>query len=321
MDLSVNSIAPLWHAALLTECGRIEPRARALILLVRRWSKDRALCHVSKGHLSPPAWSLLAIYFLQVGVTGEGALLPSLDGFEMASQIVSADSQCAGSVPEPLPARWLRTRAGGPKKSVAELFREFFIFYHTLFDWRGEAVSIRAARRAAPGLRLPLHVLVKENGDTEMGPSIEDPFDCARNLGATTSSPSFIRLSHEIARAATMCGNGESLTELLVPWAPPEGMDVEETQMMPQPDRNNDQPLVREEARQAQMARDVQLSGGPLAWLGSPQEDQDDFQHLHPAHEAALFHLYPDKSRDRYRDPADHYQYQSPIATSGFQYQ
>lgn len=246
MDLSVNSVSPLWHAALLAECARIEPRSRALILLVRRWAKDRAMCHISKGNLSPPAWSLLVVYFLQVGVASEGALLPSLEQFEMASQIIRADAQASGHVLEPPRAQWARPRADGPKKSIADLFREFFVFFHEAFDWRGEAVSIRSATRTAPGLGLPLHVLLHENGESELGPSIEDPFDGARNLGDNITSSSFIRLRQEIARAAAMCGSGESLTELLVPWVPPDEADVEEEQMVLQPDRQSEQLLVQE---------------------------------------------------------------------------
>jgi len=335
MDVSVNSISPLWHAAILTECGHVEPRARALILLVRRWAKDRAVCHVAKGHLSPPAWSLLAIYFLQVGVTGEGALLPPLDGFEMASQIVCADSLHSASSP----VQWSPPRADGPKKSVAELFCDFFVFYHSVFDWRGEAVSIRTAKRASPGLCLPLHVVVKENGETDVGPSIEDPFDVARNLGTTITSSSLTRLNQEIARAAAMCSSGKSLSDLLVPWAPPESLGTENEQISLEQVRIDEQQLVNDAATQAEMARDVQLNCGPLAWLGCAQEDDDDFQALSlspspqfkpqpppgpmlcPAHSATKFNPYADESQGISGGQVRDHQYVSLPPTSDFQYQ
>eukprot|EP00429_Kryptoperidinium_foliaceum_P124251 CAMPEP_0176332276 /NCGR_PEP_ID=MMETSP0121_2-20121125/76991_1 /TAXON_ID=160619 /ORGANISM="Kryptoperidinium foliaceum, Strain CCMP 1326" /LENGTH=350 /DNA_ID=CAMNT_0017675165 /DNA_START=86 /DNA_END=1135 /DNA_ORIENTATION=+ len=78
-DLAVNCASPLHNAALIAECGRLDARARALVLLVRRWARDRAICHAAKGHLSPYCWTLMAIYFLQV----EG-LLPPLRGFAAA---------------------------------------------------------------------------------------------------------------------------------------------------------------------------------------------------------------------------------------------
>merc|ERR1719359_2510985 len=85
IDFSVNSITPFYTAALLTECGQMEPRAKTLILLVKRWAKDRGICHSAKGHLSPYLWSLLVMYFLQVGVDEEGALLPLLEAFKISS--------------------------------------------------------------------------------------------------------------------------------------------------------------------------------------------------------------------------------------------
>merc|ERR1711862_1091594 len=71
-------------AALLTECGQLEPRARELILLVKRWAKDRGICHAAKGHLSPYSWTLLCIFFLQVR---EEPMLPPLDRFKKSSAL------------------------------------------------------------------------------------------------------------------------------------------------------------------------------------------------------------------------------------------
>merc|ERR1719149_251717 len=71
IDFTVNSTTPFYNMALLTECGKKEARARALILLVKRWAKDRGVCHAAKGHLSPYPWSLLVIYFLQAGEASE----------------------------------------------------------------------------------------------------------------------------------------------------------------------------------------------------------------------------------------------------------
>merc|ERR1719160_685486 len=90
VDFSVNSVTPLYNAALLTECGQIDKRARALILLVKRWAKDRGICHAAKGHLAPYAWSLLAIYFLQVHEQDGGPVLPPLSGFKVSKGLAVA---------------------------------------------------------------------------------------------------------------------------------------------------------------------------------------------------------------------------------------
>merc|ERR1719460_2887729 len=174
IDFSVNAATPLHNAALLTECGQMEPRARELILMVKRWAKDRGICHAAKGHLSPYTWGLLTIFFLQ---TNDQPLLPKLAEFKMASGLM--DSSVAGGSP---PGSW--KPSANCDKSVGTLFKEFLNFYNSQFDWATEAISVRSASRQKPGTKLPLHVIVHDDGKTsEVAPSIEDPFDETKNLG------------------------------------------------------------------------------------------------------------------------------------------
>lgn len=64
-------------------------------------------------------------------------------------------------------------RAATPSRktrSVGTLFRDFVAFYGG-FDAKREAVSVRSGRRAAPSLRLPLHVVLREDrGAAELAP-------------------------------------------------------------------------------------------------------------------------------------------------------
>jgi len=214
IDFSVNAASPLHNAALLTECGQMEPRARALILLIKRWTKDRGICHAAKGHLAPYVWGILSIFFLQVG-TGEEPFLPKLQDFKMASGLME-NSETTTS-----PSTWKPST--NSSKTVGTLFKEFIHFYNTQFDWRTEVVSIRAGIRQQPGIKLPLHVIVHDDGSTtEVGPSIEDPFDDTKNLGIGTHATSLVRLREELARADKLSTEGASLADLLEPWAPPE---------------------------------------------------------------------------------------------------
>mmetsp|Transcript_17710 Transcript_17710/g.32829 ORF Transcript_17710/g.32829 Transcript_17710/m.32829 type:complete len:584 (+) Transcript_17710:151-1902(+) len=228
IDFSVNAVTPLYSAALLTECGQMESRAKALILLAKRWAKDRGICHAPKGHLPPYAWSLLAIYFLQVGACSEGSLLPALKEFAASSGLMSkgktskTTSRCdsAEEGPAAIPAASPQT---GEKMSIGSLFKEFIHFYHTQFDWHGEAVSVRLGARAAPDLGLPLHIIVQEDGiASEVGPSVEDPFQMSKNLCSHMTAESLRRLREELARAEALCAQEASLTELLQPWCPAE---------------------------------------------------------------------------------------------------
>lgn len=203
IDLSLNSTSPVRNAALLAECERIEPRAKALSLLVKRWAKDRGVCHDAKGHLSPYAWTLLTIYFLQVGVP-DGQILPPLHEFQLGAGL---DGEKKNDV----------------EKSVAALFKDFTRFYCEKFDFRNEAVCVRKGVRAPADVTLPLHVVLEEGGSTAIvALSIEDPFDPKRNLSSATTASSLARMKEELVRANSLCASGASLSELLQPWAPPD---------------------------------------------------------------------------------------------------
>eukprot|EP00931_Biecheleriopsis_adriatica_P112391 TRINITY_DN869_c0_g1_i2.p1 TRINITY_DN869_c0_g1~~TRINITY_DN869_c0_g1_i2.p1 ORF type:complete len:509 (-),score=110.00 TRINITY_DN869_c0_g1_i2:62-1588(-) len=214
IDISVNSISPLHSAALLTECGTINPRAKELILLVRRWAKDRGVIHAPKGHLPPYVWSMLAIYFLQVRESG--ALLPPLSEFEATSNLL-------GSAKGQAERKWT-PKEGGQSESTAELFQDFMCFFGKDFDWKKEAVCVRRGKRGPAPLSVPIHIIEHEDGKTmEAGPTIEDPFLPSQNLGACMTWWSFQRMKEELLRASKLLSDeSTSLTTLLEPWTPDE---------------------------------------------------------------------------------------------------
>lgn len=226
VDFSVNNTTPLYNMALLTECGQMDPRAKSLILLVRRWAKDRGVCHASQGHLPPYAWSLLVIYFLQVGVESDCSLpLPALEEFAMSSGLMTASPKAASS-PSARVTKSSPTRPASdsdtPQKTIAQLFKEFIRFYNKKIDWRREAVSVRLGKRGPPPLALDIHIVIDDDGATAVSPIIEDPFDSKRNLGCCTTWASLKRFHSELDRADRFLTDGTSLTQLLEPWRPPE---------------------------------------------------------------------------------------------------
>jgi hypothetical protein len=214
IDFSVNAVSPLHNAALLTECGQMEPRARELILLVKRWAKDRGICHAAKGHLSPYSWALLCIFFMQAGGANEnGPLLPPVADFKMASGLMGKKKSAESSA-------W--STPAGATKPIGTLFKEFVHFYCKEFEWRKEAISVRIGKRQTPDLSLSLNILVNGDGTTQVGPSIEDPFDETKNMSSGMNVASLARLHEELARAEQMCSSESSLAALLEPWAPPD---------------------------------------------------------------------------------------------------
>jgi len=215
IDFSINVVTPLYNAALLTECGKIDMRTKELILLVKRWAKDRAICHTPKGHLSPYMWGLLTIHFLQVRENGEGALLPTLDHFEVSSGLLPVKAPWRRQK-----SQWTPPKSTESKQSVGALFKEFVQFFEKEFDWASEAVSIHTGQRvAASALKLASHVMIQD-GASVAAPSIEDPFDVTRNLGECMNNASFARLKEELSRAQELCVRSGSLSELLEPWTP-----------------------------------------------------------------------------------------------------
>jgi DNA polymerase sigma len=214
INISVNAVIPMYNVALLTECGQLDPRSKALILLVKRWAKDRGICHAAKGHLSPYLWTLLTIYFLQVGMGDDCQFLPSLDYFVTSKRLGQKGSTSC-------PAATNSTKS--TNLSVGSLLTAFAHFYAKEFDWKHEAVSVRSASRTQPSLTLPIHIILTDDEKgSEVGPSIEDPFDPKCNLGSCMSSSSFSRLMEEFIRADTLLSQGASLTQLLEPWVPVE---------------------------------------------------------------------------------------------------
>jgi len=221
IDFSINNTTPLYNMALLTECGHMDLRAKSLILLVKRWAKDRGICHASKGHLPPYAWSLLAIYYLQTGVVEpDGGLpLPALDAFALSSGLIPPKGDEASSKLKRSASRPAPTTA---QKTMGDLFRGFVRFYNQEFDWRKEAVSVRLGKRASPSMSLDIHVVLNDDGTTAVSPIIEDPFDSKKNLGCCTNASSLQRFLEELDRADRLLAQHTSLTQLLEPWRPAE---------------------------------------------------------------------------------------------------
>jgi len=209
IDFSVNIVTPFYNQAILSECGSMDSRTKELILIVKRWAKDRGICHAAKGHLSPYLWGLLTVYFLQVGAGEEGALLPPLDQFAMYAGICQGQQDNANRSDRPK-INAVRT---ADAKTAGNLFKEFVHFFSKEFAWCNEVVSTRTGQRSA----------VSNNSLTsQVGPTIEDPFQSSQNLGDGMNDASVARLKEELSRAEELCQRDASLSEVLEPWVPKE---------------------------------------------------------------------------------------------------
>lgn len=213
VDISVNAVTPLHTAALITECGALEPRARELILLVRRWVKDRGICHAPKGHLSVYAWTILTIHFLQSGQLEEGALLPPLEDFESSSKLLPKQPP-----PEQVSRPKWKPKPGACKQSTAKLLQSFMRFFASEFAWATDSISL-CEKQAS--VTLPGSIDATSVKQPRLC-FIEDPFELDNNLGSGMNAWSFQRMIDEMHRAADLLSaESASLSKLLEPWSPP----------------------------------------------------------------------------------------------------
>merc|ERR1719240_2228390 len=116
-DFSVNNSTPMRHDVLLQECAKVDMRAWQLILLVHRWARDRGISHAAKGHLTPYAWSLVVIFYLQVREKGDGVVMPP---FQPSAPHFH---ECKKS------KKQTKNTPAAAKTPVSALFKEFMNFY------------------------------------------------------------------------------------------------------------------------------------------------------------------------------------------------
>jgi hypothetical protein len=203
---------------------------------VKRWAKDRGVCHAAKGHLPPYAWHLLCIFFLQClgDEEGKDGMLPAFDKFDWSTSPVGNKKACVSSEAG---ASWIvpKEHAG---LEAPELLKQFFRFYRYTVNWSKEGVSLHRAARGPLPKRMKTAVIqpidVNDSsvyspeftfGEPQIALSIEDPWEPTRNLSADLTYFALCRMKEELCRACNLCAENASLSKLLEPWVPPERPD------------------------------------------------------------------------------------------------
>lgn len=229
IDFAVNITTPLYNAALLSSAKALDQRVLELGLLVKRWAKDRGVCHAAKGHMPPYAWTVMVIFFLQAGKERTKPMLPHMKLFDWSS---CPEGTKPVRVPEAAGERWVVPEVNASCKAP-QLLREFFHFYSSEIDWTKEAVSVRRGHRGPPPSTLDCFfldpdVLDAPGTSVPMGKHktplpIENPFEPSKNMACCLSLFGHSRMDEELARAERICSSSNaSLSELLEPWVPPE---------------------------------------------------------------------------------------------------
>jgi hypothetical protein len=255
VDFSVNTVTPVYNSALMTVAASIDARVLELGLLVKRWAKDRGVCHAAKGHLPPYAWNLLTIFFLQnVGDTeGKDGLIPEFDKFDWSTSPVGNKKAC---VSEKTECSWVVPEDYAGLKAP-HLLKEFFRFYRYTLDWNTEVVSLHRPRKSSkrakamvlhpPRAAEELYTPTETFGEpAHVVLTVEDPWERTRNLSTDVTYFGMCRMKEELCRACNLIAEDGSLSTLLEPWVPPDrpeakGSDDESPETKNAPTENKTQ--------------------------------------------------------------------------------
>eukprot|EP00927_Polykrikos_kofoidii_P086511 TRINITY_DN9717_c1_g3_i2.p1 TRINITY_DN9717_c1_g3~~TRINITY_DN9717_c1_g3_i2.p1 ORF type:complete len:1464 (+),score=182.87 TRINITY_DN9717_c1_g3_i2:96-4487(+) len=205
VDVTANNRLAVHNARLLHAYGKLDPRCRALVLVIKRYAKTRGVSGAARGNLSSYALTLLVIFYLQtIDEGGDGVFpLPSLQALPHSSDLFSeqgrqfdvgfASAHTAHGQCMPPPNH-------GSGQSLLSLVKGFFCFYTLTYDWAKEVVSVRRGLRTTAG-----DAEVSELGASKSKSiSIEDPLDKCRNLGSNLNSGRAAMLQCSFRDAAAM---------------------------------------------------------------------------------------------------------------------
>jgi len=255
-DVSINNRLPLANSELLRSYSVLDPRARPLVLLVKSWAKSHKVCGAHEGNLSSYAWTIMAIYFMQLL-----RLLPSLQ--LLAKEETSISSIDYWGLQRTFDASFLpaeeylrHPKAEGSeidpaKPSLAEIVYGFFHFFGCEYRWGDEVVSIRCPdrRSADPWFRL----YGRPHPEPEI--HVEDPIEL-RDLNIVMQRSRLEQLKAELENAASMLQQGASLEDILVsaplaePTEPPVRTRRSEIRLPQRNYRPSVQRVVAKETRQ-----------------------------------------------------------------------
>eukprot|EP00397_Hematodinium_sp_SG-2012_P027009 GEMP01028347.1.p1 GENE.GEMP01028347.1~~GEMP01028347.1.p1 ORF type:complete len:510 (-),score=104.03 GEMP01028347.1:724-2253(-) len=150
VDISYNNMDARKNTLLIGQYIKLDsPNIGGLIRLVKQWAKAKGVCGASMGHLSSYAWTLAALFYLQIEHR-----LPNL-------QVEVDLKEWADNTLYTL--------------GLEKLFHNFFVFYADNFQWGAEVASIRCGKRVRWNKSEELNETLRQW--TRPVLDIEDPYD------------------------------------------------------------------------------------------------------------------------------------------------
>lgn len=185
VDLSCHNPQALQNTHLLKAYANLDPAIPDFVVAVKLWAKKQGICGAASGHLSSYAFTLMAIFFLQVDPKVGMPCLPVT-----ACDPAGFKTDIAVSWLCPLP--------------VSILLYRFFNFFATTFSWGSEVVAVRFGKRClatdSSFQNLPARKISRFH--------IEDPFLKGRNLNCTLRSDQEMKLHEQFQNAVEAFQSG-----------------------------------------------------------------------------------------------------------------
>ncbi|CAO3613552.1 unnamed protein product [Mucor hiemalis] len=202
-DINVNNTLALQNTKMIKTYVALDYRVRPLIMIVKHWTKERALNDAANGGtLSSYTWTCMIINFLQ---QRQPPILPVLHKIDNEGK---DEAYFYDDVEK------LRNFGSENKESLGGLLFAFFRRFALEFDYDDQVVSVRQGR----------YLMKSEKGwDTgrnKMSLCVEEPFNVSRNLGNSADVASVRGLRCEFQRFLELLVVGEDLNTICTPYQP-----------------------------------------------------------------------------------------------------
>ena len=118
VDISIGNNNAVYNTALLKKYLSLDYCVRPLVLVVKKWAKQRGVCDTRNSTLSSYSWTLLVIHFLQIC---SPPVLPFVDPSEVKRDLFTTM--------EPEPLIPIVDKVESTEHSLGSLLLGFFYYY------------------------------------------------------------------------------------------------------------------------------------------------------------------------------------------------
>ncbi len=216
VDIAINNSLALHNTKLLKAYAECDPRLKDLILIVKHWALQRAICDAYEGTFSSYGWTLLAIAHAQMI---EPNLAPNLQLAEEREEVKIGKDVYDVTVSEQI-------SSGDSKCTTGELLAGFFERFANSWNWDEDVISIAnggSISRKEKGWKygepdaIEAMEAAEDDTDLQMGHhhlSIEDPLDKEHDLCRVVRPEGELTIRNELLRAARMVAESKPLVKI-----------------------------------------------------------------------------------------------------------